>query len=172
MGPARTLPAVALPGTQRQISAWLSIAQRAKARQGRIVTTYMTAEEIDQALDILEAFRAGETISDIARRMEMRSDRVRRALKRFSQPVWKEETPETETEVSRCRACEIILNEAWCTWNEDSLCDDCQISLAIIVELTGLDPDTALTLWTQPITDVISPLERFLAARNEEVSAV
>ena len=47
----------------------------------------------------------------------------------------------------KCVACEIILDEEWCTWNSDNLCDVCQETLQLICRQTGQEPAPALAQW-------------------------
>lgn len=49
--------------------------------------------------------------------------------------------------VRRCIACTIILDEEWCEWDSDGLCDACQETLLVICRRTGLGRAEALAQW-------------------------
>ena len=49
----------------------------------------------------------------------------------------------------RCVACTIILDEEWCSWDADGVCDVCQEALAVICRRTGLRREQALAQWME-----------------------
>lgn len=107
---------------------------------------------------IRAAFRAGASIPEIARRAGLRPSRVRRILMRAATRCWQPEET-AEPEVPRCRACEMILNRAWCEWDEDGLCNQCQEDVAAMAAQLGLDDDLVLQLWMMPRRDPHDPDE-------------
>jgi hypothetical protein len=130
---------------------------------------YLTARELDVVQSILDLFRAGLSVVQIAQRLGLTPGNVRRELKRWARPLWAEPEPPQPEEQARCIACGILLCAAWTSWDADGLCDDCQTTLGVLMQHTGLPREQALELWLMPTP--LDPaestaLERYLEGRN------
>lgn len=113
-------------------------------------------------MDLLDGFLAGESIAVLARRYGVTAGLVRRALVSGAKRLTEPEPDELDDGRLRCRACRILLDVLWCTWDQRGLCDDCQEALGDLAYLLGCTEDEALRLWLKPVPsnpNQMSPIE-------------
>jgi hypothetical protein len=104
-------------------------------------------------MDLLDGFLAGESVATLARRYGVTAGLVRRALVSGAKRLTEPEPDELDDGRLRCRACRILLDVLWCTWDQRGLCDDCQETLGDLAYLLRCSEDEALRLWLQPVSD-------------------